>query len=155
MRICCSYRGSRFSSQHPYCGLQKSKSPVPEFAVPFSDLHEYHAHMQYIYTHVGKYSYCLRVSIAVMKHHDQSNLGRQGLLVYASTLLFISGGTQRAQRSAACWLAHNSLLRLLSYKTQDHQPRGVTTHNRLDPSPSIINQENALQLDFMEAFFST
>ena len=30
---------------------------------------------------------------------------------------------QRQWRGAAYWLAHHDLLSLLSYKTQDHQPR--------------------------------
>jgi hypothetical protein len=32
-------------------------------------------------------------------------------------------------------LASHSWLSLLSYKTQDHQPRGDTTHDGLGPSP--------------------
>ena len=52
---------------------------------------------------------------------------------------------QRPQRGAAHWLAPHGLLNLLSYSTQDYQPRGVPTHSELGPLPSIINQENALQ----------
>lgn len=59
---------------------------------------------------------------------------------------------KRLWRDAAHWLAHHGLLSLLSYRTKDHQPRGGTTHNRLGSLPSITNEENALQLDLVEAF---
>jgi hypothetical protein len=36
----------------------------------------------------------------------------------------------------------HGLFSLLSYRTQDHQPRDGTTHNVLGPPTSIINQEN-------------
>jgi hypothetical protein len=39
-------------------------------------------------------------------------------------------------RGAAYWLASHVLLSLLSYKTQNHQPRDDISHNRLDPLPS-------------------
>ena len=53
---------------------------------------------------------------------------------------------------AAFWLTAHSLLSLLFYRIQDHQPRDGTTHHRLC-SPSLITSwENALQLDLMEAF---
>jgi hypothetical protein len=42
------------------------------------------------------------------------------------------------------------LLSLLSYRTQDYQPRDGITHK--GPSPLTTNWENALQLDLMEAF---
>jgi hypothetical protein len=42
------------------------------------------------------------------------------------------------------------LLSLLSYRTQDYQPRDGPTHN--GPSSFITNWENVLQLDLMEAF---
>lgn len=46
---CCSWKGSRFSSQHPHNGSQLFLTPVP---VPFSDLqrtrhiHSAHTHLQ-------------------------------------------------------------------------------------------------------------
>jgi hypothetical protein len=65
--------------------------------------------------------------------------------VYTSTLLFITKGSQnrnshmaetwrqelmqRPWRDAAYWIASPGLLILLSYRTQDHQPRDGTTHN--------------------------
>ena len=53
---------------------------------------------------------------------------------------------------AAYWLVLHGLLNLLSYRTQDHQPRDGTTHNGLDPPPLITHRANALQLELMEAF---
>jgi hypothetical protein len=65
--------------------------------------------------------------------------------VYISTLLFITKGShdrnsyrekswrqdmmQRPWRDAAYWLASPGLLSLLSYRTQDHQPRDGTSHS--------------------------
>ena len=63
-----------------------------------------------------------------------------------------AGADAEAWRDAAHWLAPRGLLSLLSYRTQDHQPRSGTTHNRLAPPTSIANQENALLLGLMEAF---
>jgi len=40
---------------------------------------------------------------------------------------------QRPWRDAAYLLASPGLLSLLFYRTQDHQPRDSTTHNRLGP----------------------
>jgi hypothetical protein len=82
---------------------------------------------------------------------------------YTSTLLLIIEGSQdrnSEQETGArrSWykshggLLLTGLLSLLSYRTQDHQPRDDTTHNRLGSPPLIINGENALQLDLMEAF---
>ena len=39
------------------------------------------------------------------------------------------GLMQRPWKGAAYWLAPHGLLSLLSYRTQDHQPRDGTTHN--------------------------
>jgi hypothetical protein len=44
---------------------------------------------------------------------------------------------QRPWRGAAYWLAHHVLISLLAYKTQDHQPKGGSTHTGLGPPPSI------------------
>jgi hypothetical protein len=66
---------------------------------------------------------------------------------YTSTLLFITKGRQglelkqvrkqdlmqRPGRDVTYWFASPSLLSLLSYRTQDYQPRDGTTHN--EPSP--------------------
>lgn len=49
-------------------------------------------------------------------------------------------------RSATYLLALHGLLSLLSYSTQDWQPRCGTTHSEPDPLSSVINQENASQV---------
>jgi hypothetical protein len=41
------------------------------------------------------------------------------------------------------------LLSLLSYRTQDYQPRDGPTHKGTYPPPLITNWENALQLNLM------
>ena len=46
---------------------------------------------------------------------------------------------QRPWRGVTYWLASPSLLSLLSYRTQDHQPRDGITHNSLDHPMSITN----------------
>jgi len=59
---------------------------------------------------------------------------------------------QRPWRDVTYWLASPGLLSLLSYRTQDHQPRDGTTHNGLGPPTLITSWENALQLDLKETF---
>jgi hypothetical protein len=67
---------------------------------------------------------------------------------YTSMLLFITKGSQtrtkqvrkqelmqRPWRDVTYWLASSGLLSLLSYRTQDYQPRDGTTHN----GPSSLN----------------
>ena len=83
-------------------------------------------------------------------------------MTYTSTLLFITGGSQdrntnrvvleagadaEAMEEYCLWLASPDLLSLLSYRTQDHQPRDGTTHHGW-----LITNCNALQLDLMESF---
>ena len=86
--------------------------------------------------------------------------------VYTFTLLFITKGSQdrnsnRAEtwrqelvqtpwRGVAYCLAPHGLLNLLSYRTQDHQPRDGTTHNGWAlPHQSLIKKNVP---DLMEAF---
>ena len=71
------------------------------------------------------------------------------LILLMLILLFITKGSQdwnykqvRKQelmqspwRDVTYWLASPGLLSLLSYKTQDYQPRDGPTHNRPSPSP--------------------
>ena len=52
---------------------------------------------------------------------------------------------QRPWKGAAYWLAPRGLLNLLSYRTQDHQPRDRTTHNGLGSPTSVTDYENVLQ----------
>jgi hypothetical protein len=86
------------------------------------------------------------VIIAVIKHHDQKQVGeeRVHLAVFSTALSIIKVSQGRDSnragslsqelmqspwRSAAYWLTPHGLLSLLSYKTQDYQPKGNTTHN--------------------------
>jgi hypothetical protein len=104
---------------------------------------------------------CLRISIAVTKHHDQkASWGEKGLFDLHFRIAVYhqrkSGQEtrqgwswrqelmQRLWRSAAYWLASSGFLSLHSYRTQDHQPRDGTIHHELSPPPSITNWENAL-----------
>jgi hypothetical protein len=48
-----------------------------------------------------------------------------------------TGGDTEAIEDAVYWIASHGLLRLLSYRTQDHLPRGGTTHSGL--GPPLIN----------------
>jgi hypothetical protein len=48
---------------------------------------------------------------------------------------------QRPWRGAAYWLAPHNLPSLLSYRTQDHQPRGGPTHSGMSSLTSIINSK--------------
>ena len=62
----------------------------------------------------------------------------------------------RLWKEAAFWLVPHGLLSLLSYRTQDRQPRDGTTHSGLGPSPSITKKENALQVCLLpHCIFST
>ena len=47
-------------------------------------------------------------------------------------------------RGAAYWLVPHGLLSLLSYRTQDHLPRGDISHHGIVPlsHQSFINQDN-------------
>ena len=70
---------------------------------------------------------------------------------YTSTLLFITKEVRNSHRAGtwrqeliqrlwmgdAFWLAPKGLLSLLSYRSQDHQPRDGTTHNGLGPPPLL------------------
>jgi hypothetical protein len=44
-----------------------------------------------------------------------------------------AGADAEAMEGAAYWLASPASLSLLSYRTQDYQPRDGTTHNGLGP----------------------
>ena len=79
------------------------------------------------------------------EHHDQeASWGGKSYSPYSSTLLLITKGSQawnspRAGtwrqeliqtpwRGAAYWIAPPGMFSLLSYRTQDYQPRDGTTH---------------------------
>jgi hypothetical protein len=46
----------------------------------------------------------------------------------------------RPQRRATYWLVLHDVFSLCSYRSKDHQPRVGTTHNGLDPPPSITKK---------------
>jgi hypothetical protein len=88
----------------------------------------------------------------MIKHHNERNLGTKGFIrltlpQHCSSLKEVKSkisnmaGTWRQEvmlwRDAAYWLAPHGFLSLLSYRTQDHQPRDVTTHNGLGLLSSI------------------
>jgi hypothetical protein len=95
----------------------------------------------------------VRVSIPAQNIMTKKEVGEERVYsAYTSTLLFSTKGSQdrnshragtwrqelmqRPWRDAAYWLASSGLLRLISYRTQDYQPRDGTTHNGLGP-PSL------------------
>jgi hypothetical protein len=109
----------------------------------------------------------VRVTVAVLKHHDQSNLGRKGFIRlmpphHSSSSEEVRTGIQAGQEPRAtkgcCLLAAPpGLLSLLSYRNQDHQLRDGSTHSGLGPPPhQLLSKkmvpEACLQLDLMEAF---
>jgi hypothetical protein len=95
----------------------------------------------------------VRVSIPAQTSGPRIKLGRKGFirltLPYCCSSPRKSGLErkqirkqklmQRPWRDVPYWLASPGLLSLLSYRTQDHQPRDGTTHNGLGPPPLIIN----------------
>jgi hypothetical protein len=96
--------------------------------------------------------WCLRVIFAVIM--AKATRGGSSYLSCTSTSPFVIEGNQernskkagtwdqqRPWRDAAYWLASPSLLSLLSYRPQDHQPRGGPTHNGLgSPHQSLIKK---------------
>jgi hypothetical protein len=68
----------------------------------------------------GKGLFSLHFHIAV---HHQRKSGLEIKQVRKQELM------QRPWRDVTYWLASPGFLRLLSYRTQDHQPRDGTTHN--------------------------
>ena len=103
-----------------------------------------------------KYHVQVRVSIAAIKYYGQKQLGEERIyLIYISISLFNIGGSQdrnahragswrqelmqRPWRGAVYWLVPRGLLSLLSYRTQDQQPRDGTTCDVLGTPPSITN----------------
>lgn len=50
-----------------------------------------------------------------------------------------AGANAKPRRHAAYCPATPGLLSLFSSSTQNHQTKGDTTHNGLEPTPSIIN----------------
>jgi hypothetical protein len=87
----------------------------------------------------------VRVTVVVMKHHDQKQLREERVyLAYTSTALFIIAESQGKNLEAGAdaeaaeeWLPPYSLLSLLSYGYQE--PSGGSTHSGLGAHPSITN----------------
>jgi hypothetical protein len=102
----------------------------------------------------------VRVSIPAQNILTKKQVGEERVYsAYTSTLLFITKGSQdrnshragtwrqelmmqRPRRDAAYWITSPSLLSLLSYRTQDCQPRDGTTHSGLDPPPTPASLTN-------------
>ena len=90
-----------------------------------------------------------RVTNAVMRHHDKKQVGVERVyLAYSPTSQVPTEdrtGTwrqelkQKSWRDVPYWLAPHGLLSLLSYRTQDHQPKGGPTHSGINsPHQSLI-----------------
>ena len=90
----------------------------------------------------GLFGLCLHTDSHGMKSGQELKQGRN----------LKAGADAEAMERAAYWLASTGLLSLLSYRTQDHQPRDGTTHNGLGPLTSVTNEEDALWLNLMETF---
>ena len=74
----------------------------------------------------------VRISIAVMKHYDQKQLGEER--VYFTHIFIGQELTQdRNPEAGAGAEAMEGLLSLLSYRTQDHHPNANPTHIGLGP----------------------
>ena len=78
----------------------------------------------------------VRVSIAAMKQHNQSNLERKGFIWVCISIWksgqelkqgwnLEAGADAEAMEGAAYWLAPHGLLNLLSCRTQDHNGLGL------------------------------
>ena len=99
-------------------------------------------------------TWCLRVSIPAQTSWPRSKLGRKGFIQLThpyccSSLKEVSTGNQADQKAGADaeaiegWslLAYfPGLLSLLSYRTQDYQPRDGPTHNGPFPPWSLIEK---------------
>lgn len=91
-------------------------------------------HAWYTDIHTSKISILVRVIIAIIKHHDRSNLRKKGLVfltvLYSSSLAkavkltqdknLESGADAEAIEGAAYWIIPCGLLWLLSHRTQYH-----------------------------------
>lgn len=101
----------------------------------------------------------------------KSNFGEErAYLPNASILLLIIEGSQdknsnragtrrqelvqRPQRSTTYWLVLHGLLRVLFYRTQDHQPRSGTTHNKLGPPTPSTNYNFPIGLPTTKSYRS-
>lgn len=84
---------------------------------------------------------------------NKSNLGKKGLISpYSNSVSRKSkqhlkaehwGRNTRREMLLTGWLVFHGFLNLFSYTIQGHLPRGGTAHSELNPSTSVINQDNA------------
>jgi hypothetical protein len=102
----------------------------------------------------GKGGASATAAIAMVRHHDKSDLWRKGFiwLTYPESQSVEENQDRNSNlattwrqelmreswRGAAYWLTPHTMLSLLSYRTQDHQP-GNKTHSGLGPPQSITN----------------
>jgi hypothetical protein len=94
-----------------------SRDVLPSVLVRVSIPHKHHDQET---SWGGKGLFSLHFHIAV---HHQRKSGLELKQVREQELM------QRPWRDVTYWLASSGLLSLLSYRTQDHQPRDGTTHN--------------------------
>lgn len=89
---------------------------------------------------------CLRVLVAVIKHHEQKLPGEERVYFDLQSLTIIRGsegrnlgaGTGEGRRG----MLHTALLSLLSDSNQDHQLRGGPSHISQETSPKACPQAN-------------
>ena len=72
----------------------------------------------------------------MLPHHCSSKEARAGTQTGRNV---DAGADAETMEGTAYLLASCGTFNLLSYRTQDHQPRDGTTHNRLGPPPSVTN----------------
>lgn len=73
------------------------------------------------------------ISLSIIKGNQDRNSNRAGT--------WRQGLMQRPWSCALYFLVSHGLLSLLSYRIQNHKPRGVSTYNRLDLLLSVTNQK--------------
>ena len=97
----------------------------------------------------------VRVSAAVIKHHDQKQLEEDRVYMAYTTHISSSLTEGRAEADVSEEKPLTGLLRQLSLTSQDHLPGNGTAHSGLGFPTSIANQEHlpCLQAHLMEAFF--
>lgn len=116
----------------------------------------------------SKNGFLVTVTIAVMKVHDQKQLGRIKFIwlmaaYHCSSFKEANAGTQtriwekglilRPWRNVTCCLAPGKLQSLLSYTNQTVKATGSTTHNALVPYHSwIMKTSYLLKRHFLSLF---
>jgi hypothetical protein len=75
----------------------------------------------------------------------EGSQGREGLKPGGN---LEAGADAEAMEDAAYWLVPHGLLSLLSYRTQDHQPKHGTTHSGPGPPTSVTNKKMPYRLNY-------